>query len=79
MQQNGEYVEIVGFVEENSLAEQSGFKIGDKIVAVDGINVVGSSITEVRNLIVGELGTTVTIRISIATARMLRSPERGLR
>lgn len=63
MQQNGEYVEIVGFVEENSLAEQSGFKIGDKIVAVDGINVVGSSITEVRNLIVGELGTTVIITV----------------
>ncbi len=63
MQQNGEYVEIVGFVEDNSLAEQSGFKIGDKIVSVDGINVVGSSITEVRNLIVGELGTTVLITV----------------
>lgn len=64
MQQNGEYVEIVGFVEENGLAQRSGFKEGDKIVKIDGISVVGSSITEVRNLIVGELGTTVNVTVS---------------
>lgn len=63
MQQNGEYVEIVGFAEDNSLAEQSGFRIGDKIVKVDGMNVVGSSTTEVRNLIVGEIGTTVLVTV----------------
>ena len=63
MRQNGEYVEIDGFVEPNSLAEQSGFKEGDRIVKVDGISVVGNSLTEVRNLIVGELGTTVLITV----------------
>ncbi len=63
MQQAGEYVEIVDFVEENSLAEKSGFRIGDKISKVDGISVVGSSITEVRNLIVGDLGTTVILTV----------------
>lgn len=63
MRQDGEYVEIEGFVEPNSLAEQSGFKEGDRIVKVDGINVVGNSLTEVRNLIVGELGTTVLITV----------------
>lgn len=63
MQQAGEYVEILEFVEENSLAEKSGFKPGDKFVKVDGINVVGSSVTEVRNLIVGDLGTTVLITV----------------
>ncbi|MGN0183325.1 MAG: S41 family peptidase [Candidatus Ornithomonoglobus sp.] len=63
MQQDGEYVTIAGFVEENSLAEQSGFKVGDKIVKVDGISVVGLSMTEVRNLIVGEIGTTVPITV----------------
>ena len=63
MQQAGEYVEIVGFVEEGGLAEQSGFKVGDKIVKVDGINVVGSSTSEVRNLVIGELGTTVLITV----------------
>lgn len=63
MQQDGEYVKIVGFVEENGLAQRSGFREGDKIVKVDGISVVGSSITEVRNLVVGELGTTVNITV----------------
>lgn len=64
MQQSGEYVEIVGFVEENGLAQQSGFQIGDKFVKVEGISVVGLSVTEVRNLIVGELGTQVQITVN---------------
>lgn len=63
MQQSGEYVEIVGFVEEGGLAEQSGFKVGDKIVKVNGVNVVGYSTSEVRNLVIGELGTTVLITV----------------
>lgn len=63
LQQMGEYVQIADFVEENGLAEQSGFKIGDMIVAVDGKNVVGSSVTEVRNMVIGELGTTVLITV----------------
>ncbi|MGN1116325.1 MAG: S41 family peptidase [Candidatus Ornithomonoglobus sp.] len=63
MQQDGEYVTIAGFVEENSLAEQSGFKVGDRIVKVDGISVIGLSMTEVRDLIVGEIGTTVPITV----------------
>ncbi|MBQ3426858.1 MAG: PDZ domain-containing protein [Clostridia bacterium] len=63
MRQNGEYVEIEGFVEENGLAQQSGFMEGDRIVKVDGVSVVGNSITEVRNLIVGELGTTTQITV----------------
>lgn len=63
MKQSGEYVEIDEFVEENSLAQKSGFKIGDKIVKVDGIGVIGNSITEVRNLVIGELGTTVLITV----------------
>ena len=63
LRQAGEYVQIQGFVEENSLAERSGFRIDDKIVKVDGINVVGYSVTEVRNLVIGELGTTVLITV----------------
>lgn len=63
LQQMGEYVQIVEFVEENGLAERSGFKKGDLIVAVDGRNVVGSSVQEVKNLVVGELDTTVNIRV----------------
>lgn len=63
LQQMGEYVQIVGFAEENGTAQKSGFKEGDLFVEVDGVNVVGSSITEVRNLVVGELGTTVKIKV----------------
>ncbi len=61
LQQSGEYVEIVAFVEEGGLAQQSGFMIGDKIVSVNGKNVVGQSVAEVRSLVVGELNTTVDI------------------
>lgn len=63
LHQAGEYVEIQGFVEENSLAEKSGFRVRDKIIKVDGIDVVGNSINEVRNLVVGELGTTVVLTV----------------
>ncbi|MBR0359683.1 MAG: PDZ domain-containing protein, partial [Clostridia bacterium] len=63
LQQVGEYVEIVSFVEENGLAQKSGFMLGDRFYEVDGVNVVGYSITEVRNLVVGELGTTVDIKV----------------
>lgn len=63
LQQAGEYVEITEFVEEGGLAQQSGFKIGDRFLEVDGVNVVGWSVTEVRNVVVGELGTTVNIAV----------------
>ncbi len=63
LQQMGEYVQITGFAEENGTAQKSGFMIGDLIVEVDGVDVVGASITEVRNLVVGELGTTVKIKV----------------
>lgn len=63
LEQSGEYVMITGFSEENSLAEKSGFRIGDKIVKVDGINVVGNSVAEVKNLVVGEIGTTVIVTV----------------
>ena len=63
LQQVGEYVELVSFVEEGGLAQQSGFMVGDRFLEVDGVNVVGYSVTEVRNLVVGELGTTVNITV----------------
>ena len=61
LQQAGEYVEIAEFVEPGGLAEQSGFKVGDKFVSVDGKDVVGFSISEVRSLVIGEINTTVDI------------------
>lgn len=63
LQQAGEYVEITEFVEEGGLAQKSGFMVGDRFVEVDGTNVVGMSVSEVRNLVIGELGTTVNITV----------------
>ena len=63
MRQNGEYVEITGFVEENSLAESSGFMLGDKIVKVNGADVVGWALDDVRNKVIGEVNTTVNITV----------------
>lgn len=57
------YTEITGFVEENGLAEQSGFRIGDKIIAVNGVDVVGRGSAYIRNLIVGDVNTTVSISV----------------
>ncbi len=61
--QSGEYVEITGFVEEDGLAEESGFQIGDKIVKVNGIDVVGWPLDDIRNRILGEVNTTVSITV----------------
>lgn len=61
--ENDGYIEITGFSEENSLAERSGFKVGDKIAKIDGVDCAGKSTNAVRNLIIGELGTTVLITV----------------
>lgn len=45
-------------------AERSGIMPGDKIVEVDGNSVLGHTLTEVTNMIKGELGTDVTLTIS---------------
>lgn len=44
-------------------AEKAGFKSGDIIVAVNGTNVVGKNLDEVRTLIEGKLGTSVAITV----------------
>ena len=57
------YVEISGFSEEDSLAERTGFMVGDRFVKVGGVDCVGKTINEVRSLIIGDLGTTVDITV----------------
>ena len=57
------YVEIVGFLNEDSKAEKAGLKIGDKICKVDGEDVTGWSISEVRNKIIGEENTSVRVSV----------------
>lgn len=63
LQKKGDYIEITGFAEENSTAEKSGFQVGDKIIKVNGEDVVGKSLDEVRNKVIGELNTTVLITV----------------
>lgn len=63
MQQDGQYAVITGFAEENSKAEQSGFKTGDKIIKVNDVDVVGLSISEIRSKIIGDVNTTVNITV----------------
>lgn len=63
IQKNGDYVEVTGFAEKNSNAERSGFKVGDKIFAVEDVNCKGKPINEVRNMIVGEIGSRVKITV----------------
>lgn len=62
-QAEGDYVEITGFAEENSMAERVGFKIGDKIYKVEGFDVTGLSMSEVRDKIIGKENTTVNITV----------------
>ncbi|MBQ8300900.1 MAG: S41 family peptidase [Clostridia bacterium] len=57
------YVQIVGFVEENGTAEKNGFKIGDKIYKVDGVDVTGWTMEQVRSKVIGEENTTVRITV----------------
>ncbi len=60
---DGGYVEILSFAEENSKAEKAGFMVGDKIYKVDGVDVTGWSMEEVRSVIIGEENTTVNITV----------------
>lgn len=62
IEQRGDYIVVVSPIS-GSGSELAGILPGDKIVSVDGQNVVGQSIESVRTLIVGELGTPVEIGI----------------
>lgn len=62
IEQRGQYIVVVSPIS-GSGAELAGVQAGDKIVSVDGQDVVGKSIEEVRSLIVGEIDTTVNIGV----------------
>ena len=57
------YVEITDFVEGTDNAQKAGFQIGDKFVKVNGVDVTGQSVSEVREKVIGEEGTTVNITV----------------
>lgn len=76
LQQIDNYIEITGFVQEGGTAEQSGFKAGDKIVKVGGVDVVGKSVDEVRNMLVGELDTTIDVSVLRGTTEITITAKR---
>lgn len=57
------YVTVDSFVEGTDNAKNAGFQVGDKIVKVNGIDVTGQSVSEVREQVIGEEGTTVKITV----------------
>lgn len=60
IQQNGDYVTVMSVVDDGG-ARAAGVMPGDKIAKVNGVDVKGASIDKVQDLIVGELGTEVTV------------------
>lgn len=60
IQQDGDYVTVLRCVDDGG-AKAAGVQPGDKIVKVDGVNAVGESVDRVQDMIVGELGTQVTV------------------
>jgi len=60
IQKMGDYVTVMSVVDGGG-AENAGILPEDKISKVNGIDVKGDSVDKVQNLVVGELGTEVTI------------------
>ncbi len=63
LKKSGQYAEITGFAEENNLAERTGFKIGDRIIRIDGVDVSSKTLDEIRNTLMGSLNTTLKITV----------------
>ena len=59
---NGEYITVISPVP-NSPGEKSGIKTGDKIIEINGENMVGSSLEYAASLLRGQAGTKVVLKI----------------
>ena len=62
IQKNGDYIQITGFTKD-SPSEKVGLQIGDRISKVDGADMSGKNLNEVRAAILGELGTDVLVTV----------------
>lgn len=60
IQQIDDYVTVMSCLDDGG-AKAAGVQPGDKISKVDGVEVKGESVDKVQDLIVGELGTQVTV------------------
>ncbi len=80
IQKKDDYVTVMGFTD-NSPSEAAGVLSGDKISKVDGEYMKGMSIAQVREKILGELGTYVEVTFlrgeNEYTAKIKRSEVRG--
>lgn len=59
----GEYLTIISPIE-GSPAQAAGLKPGDQIIAIDGVDMTGSSPEEARQKVLGPAGTTVTLTVA---------------
>ncbi len=63
-------------------AEEAGVQAGDTVLKVDGVSIAGKSVSEVKNMVQGEEGTTVTFAVSrngeeislVITRKEIRTP-----
>ncbi len=69
------YVSIEGFLD-NSSAEEAGMEIGDVIVAINGEDIYGKSVTEIASMVKGEAETTVDVTIVRGTETLDYTLER---
>ncbi len=75
IQKNGDYIEIVRCLDDGS-AREVGIQAGDKISVVNGVDCKGKSIDEVQDLVVGELGSEVTITVIRGNGELIYTLER---
>ncbi len=60
---DGEYLTIISPIE-GSPAEAAGLKPGDQIIAIDGVDMTGTSPEQARQKVLGPAGTTVTLTVA---------------
>ena len=76
IEQKEGYVEVTGFTS-GSPAEAAGIKTGDKISRVNGENMYGKNVNDVRNAIAGELGASVEVSVLRDSAEYTFTVVRG--
>ena len=62
IQKQGEYV-VITEPYEGSPSAKAGIKAGDRIISIDGKNMIGKSSSDVSTLLKGEAGTSITLEI----------------
>lgn len=57
------FFDIIDFADGNDNAKNAGIRVGDIVIAVDGVNVQGIGMDACREMIVGDEGTKVTVTL----------------